>query len=190
MRKTLSVLAVCAMAVLVFAACANNTQSSSSQTVSIPVSVSVNSQATLPPSTPQSTTPAANTADIAANLVVAANLGNTFNVTETDLSLSGVSVENIVEFTGLESQLSSENGGIVIVIYAQDGAAETLATQMEAFRDARMGNADYEEFANARANTAEARIKVFGNYVVYAASATGHEGGWDALDAAIDEAFA
>jgi hypothetical protein len=123
-------------------------------------------------------------------LAQAAQLGGTFKVTETDLKLSGVETENIIEFAGAESQLSAENGGIVVVIRAKEGTTATVAGQMEAFRDSRLGNPDYVEFETARGNTAAARIEVFGDMVVYAVSAAGHEGGWDALDAAIAAAFA
>lgn len=125
-----------------------------------------------------------------ATLGEAANLGTTIKVAEMDLKLGGVDPENFVEFAGAESQLSSENGGIVIIIHAKEGAASTVATQLEAYKASRMGNSDYAEFENARTNTEGARIQTFGNYVVYAVSATGHEGGWDALDAAIASAFA
>ncbi len=120
----------------------------------------------------------------------AANLGATIEVRQLDLELSGVDVANFVAMAGAEAQTSAETGGVVLVIQATPGAGETVADELLAYRDARMGNEDYAEFETARTNTEQVRIEVFGDYVIYAVSATGHEGGWQQLDDAIAAAFA
>lgn len=127
--------------------------------------------------------------DLAATLAEAATLGNTISMIELDLKAGGMDVVNIAEFAGLKAQNSAENGGIVIVIRAVAGAAETVKGELEGFKQASMGNEDYTEFETARDNTAEARIQVNGDYVVYAVSATGHEGGWPQLDDALASLF-
>lgn len=104
-------------------------------------------------------------------------------------STSHISMDNIVAWAGAESQLASENGGIVIVVQAKPGTADTFVTAFEQFRDAKSSDDRYAEYATAIANTKEARIVTNGDYVVYAVSATGQEGGYDALDAALNTLF-
>ncbi len=126
-----------------------------------------------------------------ATLSEAASLGGTISMSELDLTATGhISKDNIVAWAGAESQLASENGGIVIVIQAKPGTAESFVSQFEEFRDAKASDDRYAEYATAIANTKEARIVVKGDYVVYAVSATGQDGGFAALDSAIETAFA
>lgn len=118
-----------------------------------------------------------------------ANLGDTIDVTELDLRTGGLWVENIEAFKGGEVKNAGDNGGIVVVAKAAPGKAAQLATEFEAFRDSRINDA-YAEFATAMENTRNARIATKGDLVIYAVSATGHEGGYNTLDSALaDEGF-
>lgn len=131
--------------------------------------------------------------DVAATaqtLAEAANLGVTIKMVDIDLVAGGVDTANVEEFAGLQSQNVAENGGMVIVIRAKAGTAATVASQLEGYRDFQTGNEDYAEFEAARTNIKDARIQTFGDYVVYAVSATGQDGGWATLDTAITDAFA
>lgn len=187
-KKTgLSVLAALA-ATLMLAACGSTASSQQGSSVPSSKAESVVSA----PAGSSTAQPSKDGLDLPATaeaLAQAANLGVTIKLIEIDLSAGGIDTANIEEFAGLQSQNVAENGGVVILVRAKDGKAEEVATQLEAYRDFQTGNEDYAEFETARTNIKDARIKVFGNYVLYAVSATGHEGGWDQLDKAIDEAF-
>lgn len=176
------------------AACGKTASPSSSAAPSSVAAPSTAQSSSVSESTPASSAPAQTDAPAAEELDAkvqaladAAGLGDSIKVMDIDLKAGNVNTDNIAAFAGKESKMSAQNGGIVIVLYAVDGTAETLAADMENFRQFRMGNGDYEEFEQARTNTENGRIKVMGNYVVYAVSATGD---WDALDAAIDSQFA
>ncbi len=127
-------------------------------------------------------------AKILADLSAAANLGTAIPMTDLDLRAGGVDMDIVVEWAGETSQRAAENGGQVIVLRAVAGQADALAQQMEELRDSHI-NDNYAENATANANTADARIVTNGDYVVYAVSATGSEGGYPALDDAITAAF-
>lgn len=194
MKKTVALGLIACVILLCLSACGGGAGSTSVPAVSsaAPATSAPTAPApSAPASTPAASVPA--TRDLAAtvaNLAAAANLGNTIAVSQIDLKAGGVNMDNVEAFDGAESQLSAQNGGIVIVIKAVAGTAQTVAEEMGGYRDYRLGNADYEEFEDARTNTMDARITVFGDYVVYAVSATGLEGGWAQLDDAIVAEFA
>lgn len=182
MKKYIALALTAAVAVLALAACGDSSSSSSSQPASSGVVSSSAVQSQVVPT---------GLDGIVADLAAAAELGDTFEVRQTDLELlGGLDGANIVAMSGVESVNSMENGGIVVVLEVVDGSAETVIPQMEAYREARMGNSDYGEYAAARDNTQNARIAAYGNYVVYAVSAAGTPEGWTALDNAIATAFA
>lgn len=192
MKKTLSLVLIACITVLSLAACGGSESSSQAA----PASVAPASEAT-PASEAASgaestaeSTPAAADVDLdaaLASMVEAAELGGTITVSEIDLKAGGVDVENVESFVGAQSQLAAQNGGIVIIIKAAAGTGETVASDMESFRQYSLGNADYEEFEDARNNTESGIIKTYGDYVVYAVSATGNV---DAVTTAADAQFA
>lgn len=196
MKKSLAFIFIFCFA-LVFAACGG--AASSAVPSSVPAksavaspaasAVAQNSAAPAALSAAASTPNGKDLAKTVAALAEGAQLGGTIKISEIDLKAGGVNTDNIEAFDGAESQLSAQNGGIVIVIKAKPGTAQTIATEMAAYREYRLGNTDYAEFEDARTNTEDARISVFEDYVVYAVSATGLDGGWAALDAAILSAF-
>lgn len=184
-------LALCLM-LLALAGCSDNSSSSSSQSsggqsASPPVSSVGGSSLQNSPSTDSSTAGAHDVEALLPGLVEAAGLGGTIKVETIDLGFGGVDTDNIVALAGAESQTSSQNGGIVLVIQTQPGKADTVAQDLEAYKQSRLGNEDYAEFAQARENTGNARIVKNGDYVIYAVSATGD---WTALDDALANVFA
>lgn len=188
MKKTLTLVLIACLA-LSLAACGG--AASSSQAASAPASQTPASEAApasvAASSTPASTTDAVDLDAALAAMVEAAELGNTINVSEIDLKAGGVNVDNVDSFVGAQSQLAAQNGGIVIIVKAVSGTGADIAADMESFRQASLGNADYEEFEDARNNTEAGIIKAYGDYVVYAVSATGNA---DAVTAAADAQFA
>lgn len=178
------------------AGCSSDSSSSTPSSSPPPASSSSAPSSTSVPPSSQSTPSSAPTgghdvAQLASTLAEAAGLGSTIPVRQLDLELAGMNAENFAAFAGAEAQTSAQNGGIVVVIQAQPGTADAVAQELAAFRDSRMGNEDYAEFEDARANTENARIQVHGDYVVYAVSAIGQQdGGWAQLDEAITAAFA
>lgn len=118
-------------------------------------------------------------------LVEAAALGGTIEVTELDLKANGISVDKLVDWAGAEAKTSAENGGYVLVLVTQPGAAEDLVKELEALRDARASDDRYAEFEVARENTAKARIVTDGDCVFYAVATTADA--FTAVDAAIAE---
>lgn len=194
MKKLIALLAGgCLLAVLLVACGGGDSSTAPSEAPSAPESVSAPEPAS-EPETSDSVDAGAEASPEAVNaiydkLVEAANLGTTIPMAEIDLKAGGINVDNVATFAGAESQTYSDNGGIVIVIQAQPGAAATVASELEAFKESRMDDR-YAEFATQLANTKEGRIVTEGDYVVFAVSATGQDGGWDALDAAISEALA
>lgn len=137
-------------------------------------------------------TPAASSFDVDGMLdalIDAAGLGGTIEVSELDLKASGISVDKLVDWAGAESKTSSENGGFVLVLVTEPGSASAIASELEAFRDARANDDRYAEFENARENTSQARIVENGDCVVYAVSSTGTDG-YTAIDNAVNDFFA
>ncbi len=189
MKRILASAFALALSLLLLSACSG---SSSSQ----PVSSAPSSKAGSSPAAPASSSaaPASSSAAPAgaaaldttlASLSEAAGLGDTIAVSEIDLKANGLDTANVAAFAGAESRLSSENGGIVMVFQMQPGTSADMVTALGAYRDARAGDDRYAEFATARENTAGARIVEKGDLVIYAVSATGQNGGYDALDAAL-----
>jgi hypothetical protein len=123
---------------------------------------------------------------LAGILADVAGLGdNRIKSMELDLKAGGVDLADVAAFAGYESQTYSDNGGLVLVVQAVPGAADAVARGLESFKTSRMDDR-YAEFATQLENTANARIRTSGDLVVLAVSATGHDGGWEQLDAALD----
>ncbi len=175
-----------ALCLLVLSACGGTTSSSQPVSSSAPSmaasSVSMPAQSS---SAPASVSGPGALDGTLATLSEAAALGDAIAVSEIDLKANGLDTANVVAFAGAESRMSSENGGIVMVFQMQPGTTADMVTALGAYRDARAGDDRYAEFATARENTAGARIVEKGDLVIYAVSATGQDGGYDALDAAI-----
>ena len=125
-------------------------------------------------------------------VVDAANLGDTIEMTITDLTYSGdVSADDIVAVAGRQSTQYVENGGQVAVIQTVAGRGEAVKSQLENFRDKLLSENNYRsDFPDAYDNFSDIRIAVSGDFIIFASSATGTDGGYDALDAAIAAAFA
>lgn len=182
-------LALCVLA-LALTACSEAPASSSSA----PASSSVAQAAPVSESAaPETSAPPAPGIDLEALLPAlseAAGLGGTIPVSgELYLTSSGIDVANIVAYTGVESQLAAENGGIVLVFETAPGGADALKTQLESFRDAKVADDRYAEFEQARTNTGQARIQSKDDLVIYAVDASGTPEGQAALDAAIAAAL-
>ncbi len=205
MKKRLLTALAAVLALALLAACGTAPAQTSSGTPapgpgSTPESTGTSSVLAQDPASGSSSVPDSGTAPgpdaidldaLAVTLAEAAGLGETIPYPDDiDLRAGGMNLDNIAAYAGLTAKTSSQNGGIVVVVQAAAGTASSVAADFEAYRDASLGNTDYTEFETARTNTQNARIEVFGDVVVYAVSATGHEGGWDALDAAIAAAFA
>ena len=184
--------------------CGNSAPSSAPESQPAP-SVSQEAPASTEPAAPTSEAPASTAASSkegtsageegaysVANLLTtvsdAAQLGATIEVTDFDLKASGMNSDNFAEMAGAQSVNASDNGGIAVVVRAAPGKAADVAAEFKAFRDARI-NGDYAEFAAAMENTDNARIITEGDYVVYAVSAEGQNGGYDTLDAALSSLF-
>ncbi len=191
MKQLFCTLSAFCLGALLLAGCSGG--SSGSATVSSVSAPLLSSSASVPaPSTAVSSGAAASSLPAGGGLDAtltalseAAGLGSTIKVSEIDLKANGLDTANVVAFAGAESQLSSENGGIVLVFQMQPGATADMVSALGAYRDARAGDDRYAEFATARENTKGARIVEKGDLVIYAVSATGQEGGYDGLDAAI-----
>lgn len=125
-------------------------------------------------------------ASMVVTLSEAAQLGTTIELTELDLTAGGINMDNIAAWAGADSQLVVNNGGTVIVIQAQEGKADAVVKDLEAFKTSRMDDR-YADFAEALANTKEARILSQGDIVIYAVSAAGSQGGYADLDAALQQ---
>lgn len=188
MKRFLALVFAACFAALALAACGNGADSSSSASAATvssggPVSPAASSAASSEEDAPISLE---ELEGMLAIFLRAANIGETIPVVELDLSAGGVTMDDVAAFVGGEAVTSADNGGIVIVIQAQPGKADTVKEQMAAFRDSRISD-NYADFATAMANTREARIVTKGDLILYAVSATGHEGGYEQLDASIAE---
>lgn len=187
MKKAATLFASLLLVAMALTACGGGDDSSSSQPAS-----STPASSSAPASGSQSGSGCASDVDVQGmldTLVEAGGLGGTIDVSELDLKASGISVDKIIDWAGAESKTSSENGGIVLVLVTEPGAAADIVTELEAFRDARANDDRYAEFEVARENTSQARIVDEGDCVIYAVSATGAEG-YTALDKAISDLFA
>ena len=159
--------------------------SSSSSVSSTEAAAPASSESTAAPSSEPAEAPAA-AADIEgifAQLATAAALGDTtVSLRDLELTSAGVSLDNVVAWKGAESQTAAQNGGIVLVFEVAPGTADALKTSLAAFRDAKVQDDRYAEYAEARENTSNARIASNDTLVLYAVSA---EGTPDKVDAAI-----
>lgn len=188
MKRLFSVLLLAVFAALAFAACG----SSSSASSALPAASSSLAASSLPASSAS----AAGQYDVGAllaPLTEAAGLGATIELDITELTASGdISADNIAAMAGAKSVMYAENGGMVAVIEATPGTADTVKAGLEKYRDGLLAQGeDYKsDFPLAYANMQEARIVVNGDCVIFATSANGTEGGYDALDTALAAAFA
>lgn len=187
--------ALCLMAAL--AACTNDsagTDSAAGTSAPAAASESTAAPASAAESTPaesaateevDSGTPAAGTdlSGLLAELVTAAELGTTIEISEIDLKAGGLPTDDIVAFAGAESNLAAENGGTVMIFQVASGTEQAMIEALSAWRDTRAGDDRYAEFETAREHTGGARIVNKDGVIVYAVSASGN---WDALDAALD----
>lgn len=133
-----------------------------------------------------------NVEDLRDTLVTAANLGGTATFELRDLlGQSDIAEDDIVAMAGAQSSTYQEDGGIVVVVQAAPGQAETVKGQLEAFRDGILqGSANYAtDYPNAYSNLQQARTLVHEDYVVLASSASGQDGGYEELDEALATLF-
>ncbi len=195
---------VLSVAVLMMSACGGGASSSAQASSAAQPAASAASSSEAPASSTAASVPASaatsaaseagaqpyDVNELLATLSTAAELGTTVPMEELDLKAGGIDVEMIASFAGAMSQNVAQNGGVVIVIQAKEGMANDLLAQLEAYKQSSVGNPDYTEFENARANTEGARMSVSGDYVIYAVSGAAHENGWAMLDDAIAGLFA
>ncbi len=172
-----------------FAACGNGSSSSA------PADVSASEPAPAPdsstaaaPATDSTEAPAAAGADIEGiftQLATAAALGDsTVSLRDLELTSAGVNLDNVVAWKGAESQTAAQNGGIVLVFEVAPGTADALVASLNAYRDAKVSDDRYAEYAEARENTANARIASNDTLVLYAVAADAQP---DKVDTAISE---
>lgn len=149
------------------------------------------SQASQVPASTASATSAASgkTDDLLKAIEPAAALGATLPLTELDLTASGdVSAEDVLAVSGAQSNLYSQNGGIVYVVQAQPGKAKAVEEGLLKMKQALLAQGEnYKaEFPVAYANIEGTLVVVKGDYVVYATAA---DGNYTALNEAITAAF-
>ncbi len=182
------------LAVFAFAACGGDASSSSD---AASVSSEAASSEASEPASEESEAPADSGVDpeqaqhdvnaTLAAIADGASLGETIELRELELTSGGIDLTGVTAWSAAESQMASENGGIVMVFEVDAANVAGLKTSLEAFRDAKVSDDRYAEYAEAREHTQNARIVDSGNMVIYAVSATGDN---DALDAAISGATA
>lgn len=184
-EKISAALACILVSTLLLAGCGGD-KSSSASSPAPASSASVSQPASSQPDGSSTASSGHDVDAILGTLSEAAGLGGTIELGELDLKANGINVDDIEEWAGAESKLSSENGGIVIVFVTKPGTSKDLVSALSAMRDTRATDDRYAEFETARENTKDARIVTIGdNLVVYAVSATGADG-YGALDEAID----
>ena len=172
--------------VCAFAACGDSASSSSAATASSQSTAPSSSAGTEAPASESTEAPAAAGADIEgifSQLATAAALGDsTVALRDLELTSAGVSLDNVVAWKGAESQTAAQNGGIVLVFEVNPGTADALVKSLEAYRDAKVSDDRYAEYAEARDNTANARIASNDTLVLYAVAADAQP---DKVDTAI-----
>jgi hypothetical protein len=186
MKRTFSVLFALCLALLTVA-CGNGTPPEITPTTSVAASGPTTSATSVAPEG------AYDVNELLAPLAEAASLGDTINMTMLDITASGnIREEDIVTFAGVQSINYADNGGTVIVVQTVPGAADRVATGFVGYRDGVLSQAEnYKaDYPIAYENMTNARIVQNGDYVVFAVSATGNDGGYDTLDTALEAAFA
>lgn len=186
MKRLLTITLTLLFATLMLAACGGD--SSSQAPASIPPAQASSSAASV--AEPATSEPAASPYDVnalLAALIPAAGMDSTIEMSELELKAGGITTDNVESFAGAESP-TYDDGGIVLVIQAKPGQAAAVKAELEAMKDLRADDR-YAEFAVRLANTKDARIVENGDYLIFAVSAKGQDGGWDALDTAIAAAF-
>lgn len=177
MKRISSVLVFALLLLVVLAGCGGGNNSSSSPAApSGGASVSIEEGAH-------------NVAALADTFAQAAGLENTIDLSLTDLTASGdVNAANILEMVGYQSVSYADDGGMVVVVRAQAGSAETVYTELQAYLAALINQGeDYQsDYPEAYEHMTNARFTTNGDYVVMLVSATGD---YDALDEAFATTF-
>lgn len=130
-----------------------------------------------------------NVADVAAAVSEACAIDNPKDFDEDTLVYElGINAEDIQEFAG-QRTLTNGQPGTALVIHTAEGKAADVQAALESYRDGVLQvNENYQsDFPVGYENTANARIVVKGDYVVYAVAGEGAS--YDDVDAAIDEAL-
>ena len=182
MKKCIAFALFFVLALTLLAGCGESNSSSSAQ----PASTAASSQ--------EASAAAPYDVDtLLAAIVPAANLGDgPVAMVLLDLTAGGdVTDGDVLAMAGQKSADYYENGGMVIVLQAQPGKADSLKGELELFRDAQVLFLEqYPEFQDGIANTKNAYIYVNGDFVVYAVSTTAASEGNQALIDAVAAAFA
>lgn len=131
-----------------------------------------------------------NVSDVASAVSAVCNIQNPKAFDQDTLVYEmGLTAEDIQEFAG-ERTLTNGQPGTVLVIHTAAGKAPDVQTALENYRDGVLQvNENYKaDFPVGYEQTANARIVVKGDYVVYAVAGEGVD--YADVDAAIDEALA
>lgn len=185
MKRTFAILFALCLALLMVA-CGSDTPPETTPATSVATSAPATSATSVAPEG------AYDVNELLAPLAEAANLGDTIDMILLDITANGINSEDIVSFAGVQSVNYPENGGTVIVVQTVPGAADRVATGFAGYRDGVLSQAEnYKaDYPIAYENMTNARIVQNGDYVIFAVSATGNDGGYDTLDAALEAAFA
>ena len=96
--------------------------------------------------------------------------------------------EDLVESFMGETSGTVSDGGVILLLHTEDGAAAKIREQLEAYRQEKVQYyANYEEFETAQENTGQARIRSSGNYVIYVAASDGED--YPEIDRVLDQYF-
>ena len=131
-----------------------------------------------------------NVTDVAAAVGEVCQIDNPKDFDEDTLVYElGLNAEDIQEFAG-QRTLTKGQPGTVVVVHTAEGKAADVQAALENYRDGVLQvNENYQaDFPVGYEQTANARIVVKGDYVVYAVAGEGVD--YADVDAAIDEALA
>lgn len=186
MKKLISLLAVCGLCAVMLSACGGS--GSSSAAASEPSSTATSEATSEAASQGGETAFDASVLDAAVAAIEEVNPVSNPRVID-DFSLEhemGLTPANIVAFKG-DVTNDQADCSLVFVAYVQDGTADAVVAELEAYRQSMTGNL-YAEFADKVAKAEDARIVSKGNYVAMVISGiTGPD--YTAIDAAIDAAL-
>ena len=130
-----------------------------------------------------------NVADVASAVESVCNIENPKEIEQDDLIYTmNLAEEDFVEFAGQQT-LTNGKPGTVRVVKAAEGKADTVKTQLEAYRDGIVATWENykDDFPIGYEQTQNGRVVVKGDYVVLAIAGEGVD--YSAVDTAIDEAL-
>lgn len=186
MKKFFCALMGAALAAALLAGCGGS-GSSSAPAASAPASQPASEPASAPAdSAPAEAADTASLDAIVAAIEAANPVQDPYVYTDLDADFGGVTVDNVVAFSGKETKVGTDSA-LILALQVKDGTADAVKAELEAKKGEYSSNL-YAEFADKVAKAQDARVASSGNFVVFVIGGLASD--YAAIDEAINTALA